>query len=664
MAASRSHLAALRHQLESLRRVRRATRWGAAWSAVGTAALVTIGTLWAVDVTFELSVAQRAVMLALGVIMLAWSYRRYAARLLSVHESVIDMALLLERRQGLDTDLVAALQFESPDAESWGSTQLEHAVIERVAAEAKSWDVFAGFSRRPLTQRSGWLALAVAVILGASALYPQHMLVFLNRMLLGNRHYPTATILEGLTINGRTVLTVAAQGTSPVTSAAAQSQPLRFVARCGGVLPQSGLVRISSVIGGATRPVDLTPVSLDQRRAKLAAALALLQSLGGESQGGPGMEADELLGYLDCDAPEAAAAWREAREGRQPWSAPIEPLRIAIDHWPGQADETLLLAGELGRLVESIEYKVFVGDAWTDPARVVMTPRPLIEPVVDAVAPSYAKGPDTVRQLGPGRLTVLEGSSLKIGLKSINQKPLRDAWLTLLTASGPRRWDLTPATGSGANESKPGDGLNWELPADIAEFAKVREDLRFELQVRDEDGLSLETPFAGLVRVQPDRAPSGSLQLIHRVVLPNAKPVVRYRVLDDYGIAKIVLRAEVERPQNGRLPTSAAEELPAEHEASLWSGPAPLGPGQLPYESQYAIDFAPLKLAKGDRVTLTLEATDYRGEASGATLKSEPVAIEISDEAGVLSAVLEADQRAEERLTEIIKRQLGIGEAP
>jgi hypothetical protein len=38
--------------------------------------------------------------------------------------------------------------------------------------------------------------------------------------------------------------------------------------------------------------------------------------------------------------------------------------------------------------------------------------------------------------------------------------------------------------------------------------------------------------------------------------------------------------------------------------------------------------------------------------------------LEISDESGVLAAISEADPRSEEKLTDIIKRQLGIGETP
>ena len=61
---------------------------------------------------------------------------------------------------------------------------------------------------------------------------------------------------------------------------------------------------------------------------------------------------------------------------------------------------------------------------------------------------------------------------------------------------------------------------------------------------------------------------------------------------------------------------------------------------------------------------LTLEIQDYRGDQPGETFLSDPLYLEISDESGVFAAILEADEKSEQRLTEIIKRQLGIGESP
>jgi hypothetical protein len=93
---------------------------------------------------------------------------------------------------------------------------------------------------------------------------------------------------------------------------------------------------------------------------------------------------------------------------------------------------------------------------------------------------------------------------------------------------------------------------------------------------------------------------------------------------------------------------------------------APLLASRLPLVGSHTVALTPLGLQKGDRVRFALEATDYRGQndsgnITSATAFSEPILLEISDESGVLAAIAEADQRSEQRLNEIIKRQLGTG---
>jgi hypothetical protein len=179
--------------------------------------------------------------------------------------------------------------------------------------------------------------------------------------------------------------------------------------------------------------------------------------------------------------------------------------------------------------------------------------------------------------------------------------------------------------------------------------------------------------------------------LVHKVVLPDAKPVVQFRVLDDHAVATATLRLRVQRGEastrareraannnatdsttpDASKPSSGDAEASSEDESngdettiSVTRAGQVIRGAELPWNGKKAVDLTPLKLAKGDQLSIVLEVTDYRGERPGVTFGSEPAILEISDEAGVLSAVLEADQRAEERLSEIIKRQLGIGEAP
>lgn len=681
--AAQPRLTPLRRQLQALRSARQRTRVAAAFSAVAIAASVAIAVFWAVDLKFELSVAQRLVMLGLAAIGLVWSYRRYARELLSVSESLVEVALLVERTHRIDTDLVAALQFEQPEARDWGSSQLETAVIDQVADRGQALDVFEGFSRAPASGRLFWLTIAGGGLVIAMLLFPGHARVLWNRLLLGALHYPTRTHILRIAINDQLVLDSVAQGTAPRRSAAAQSRGLMFLARVEGERPAGGSVRVSSLRGGATRPVDLVELTADERRTRLDTAIRLLEPVAKDAAStGPNVDDSTVLPYLHCDTPDVASLWIQARDSKATWSEVLAAARIALEQWEANAATYTVYRGQLERLVESIEYKIFLGDAWTDPAEVAMTPRPLIEPRLAATAPDYVSDANAIREIGPGRLSVVEGSKVAVGLACANKKRLREAWLTVLAISGPKRWNLVAEDDS---------NLNWRLDDKAAPFTRVEEDLRFELQVRDEDGLTLETPLAGLVRVQPDRSPSAVIQLVHKVVLPDAKPVVQFRVLDDHAVATATLRLRVQRGEastrareraannnatdsttpDASKPSSGDAEASSEDESngdettiSVTRAGQVIRGAELPWNGKKAVDLTPLKLAKGDQLSIVLEVTDYRGERPGVTFGSEPAILEISDEAGVLSAVLEADQRAEERLSEIIKRQLGIGEAP
>jgi hypothetical protein len=117
--------------------------------------------------------------------------------------------------------------------------------------------------------------------------------------------------------------------------------------------------------------------------------------------------------------------------------------------------------------------------------------------------------------------------------------------------------------------------------------------------------------------------------------------------------------------------SSADAEAPPALDVDLLEGGEPMLAKRLPATGKRSLSMASIKppgkttpLGKGDRVRIVLEAEDWRGDAAGKIVRSEPITLEISDEAGVLAAISEADQRSEERLTDIIKRQLGIGENP
>src|SRR5688572_2058688 len=143
----KSHLSALRHRRWRL-------RTGTALAGVLVAALWTLSMLGVMDWLVEPDRLLRVVLLLIAAGVIVWGWRHFPLPLLGQHESELEMALLVERQQHIGSDLVAALQFESPTAAKWGSPQLETAVIDYVAEFGREIDVFQGLSTEQFRRRA------------------------------------------------------------------------------------------------------------------------------------------------------------------------------------------------------------------------------------------------------------------------------------------------------------------------------------------------------------------------------------------------------------------------------------------------------------------------------------------------------------------------------
>src|SRR5438445_1531 len=140
-----SRLTILRSRLHSLRLARAALRAIAAWSALSASVIVGLLCVFLIDFTFGLASVERIIVLLLALAAIAWAFWQFTWPLIGHGESEVDLALLVERQHQIDTDLVAALQFESPQVTTWGSPSLAGAVVDYVAASAPSINVFQGF---------------------------------------------------------------------------------------------------------------------------------------------------------------------------------------------------------------------------------------------------------------------------------------------------------------------------------------------------------------------------------------------------------------------------------------------------------------------------------------------------------------------------------------
>lgn len=686
-----TRLSTLRTQLASLRRARLTVRQAAAWSAVAIALLWSLAILFALDVKFQFGRFERAILLVAAVGLVIWAARRFAWPYLTIHETDEDMALLVERRQRIDNDLIAALQFESPQAGSWGSPQLEGAVIDYVAQVGRGINVFDGFSASDLWRRGGLLAGTVLAALVVAAIYPGHVGAFAQRLFLGRTHYPTDTLIEQIVVNQREVLDRASHGSQPLDARCAQGRPIRFLVECRGELPENGTARLTATGGSRARTeIPLSRLSLEERKARLKEAAQKLKAAAADDSIDISQPwRDDVLSLVKFDAAEAAAALVSLQDRGE--LAPIgDKLAAVLDNWPADADSRGIYEGTLDRLVDGVQYKLSLGDAWTDPARVTMIPLPIVQRQLTPTPPVYALASENSQPVTTPQMAVLEGTRIDVAVECVNGKPLESVWMNVRQGNEAQRLELVKSDDA---------GLRWRLdvgrpfravqdrdgpegPSYNHPLSRVTKELSYEIQVLDSDGLSLETPLRGTIRIKPDRSPTGGAEVVHKVVLPNAQPVIEYRASDDFGVARVRLAVDVERQLGDIVPTMPPGESASHTGPMVDSSGSQMESATLELYAadasgknlepkltgKYPLALAKLplaeKLAKGDRVKLTLEVVDFRGDVEGRSYFSDPLVLEISDESGVLAAISEADERSEQRLTDIIKRQLGIGESP
>ncbi len=298
-------------------------------------------------------------------------------------------------------------------------------------------------------------------------------------------------------------------------------------------------------------------------------------------------------------------------------------------------------ASELPRLMEEVDYQIFLGDAWTDPQPLGLIARPLVTLTFQPQLPSYAGGgqtdPVTARSF-----SVLEGSQVGLIVKST--KPLGSVDLIIDETTYP----LVPTQE---------EGTIWRLPPSLPKphpLQNIVKPLRYQVNVVDNDGLSPESALEGFIRLKADRPPTAAAGVLANIefVVPGATPVITYSARDDYGLKRLRLKRQIKRKANQDGSGGDLEEASIE---------LPVPPGVRTISQEQKLDFSSWNLSKGDQVRLILEATDERGQNPGQTTESERLTLYVTDEQGVLAALAEQDKESYDRLDEIIQRELGIG---
>ena len=698
-------LRTLRSQLASLRASRQRMRWGTGYAALAIAILWILLAIFFIDITFHfrgvpLDDYARAVLLVLGVIGLVWAAMKFTAPFLGHEETDIDMALLVERQHGIDSDLVAALQFESEDADQWGSRELEDAVVDYVAQLDRGLNVYEGISHEEFYHRIGILAATVALVVGLVAIFPSFAHAFVMRLALDDIHYPSRTLIERVLVNGDETLQRKLHGTSPEAATAVEGRSVVFATLVDGEIPSEGKVEFMSPGSGA-RELPLTAVD----RNEFGDVVEMLTAHIHPGSPKPKRELSQLTSDERNSAANTIAALStfdvakveqalEAGDRYDPTLAQIwRQLKHLNDAWQPETDEASesapqLFVAKLPRLLDPSSYIVRLGDAWTDEATISMTALPVIEPRFTEVVPTYAqRGGDGRSDPTALQRSVIEGSKLHLAIAS--SKPLKSATFRIRAESGA---DEDVQIGF-AKANKAQTKQHWptphseQPPTEVwlldpagSVLADVKGPFRYEIQVTDKDDLSLETPLRGAVRLRADRPPRISGSLVHRAVLPSATPEVEIRADDDYGIDSMNVHVTVRK---GEQAIVEGEEIPAGEEATFPvktlyplrgdMGPTaaagrngitvsyPLQGRELPAAGAYKLDLSKLALQRGDQVRIVLEAIDYRG-SPGVSSQSEPILLDITDESGILAGISEGDRRSQEQIDDLIRRQLGIGE--
>jgi hypothetical protein len=569
------HLRPLRKRLIRLRRRRQRFRWLTAASALAIAVLWALAAVFALDWCFQRNVDiwQRLLLIVLAAAAVIAAFVRFAAPWLGRREDVTDMALLVQKQAGIDSDLVAALQFETTTAADWGSTQLETAVIDRVAARQRNLDVMAAVPRQPLARRLKVLLATVVVWILVGVLAPEHLWIFVQRLAFSSRHYPSQTRLLEITVNGKSVDLSASDAAAVHVPC---GQTVRFEVTVAGSQPSAGRLELTTqaALHPANVPLQLVP--------------------GGD------------------DAP-AQARYQ----------------------------------GEYVGLAQSAHYQIYLGDAYTDPLALSVTPLPVVEVDATVVPPVYARRSTedgkTKQYHGNRQIAVLTGSEVRLTLNS--DRPLKVAEITIAKTVYPMHQADTRNDGPEV----------WTLATAGTPLASVASELAYEIQVHDLEGQALDQPLQGTIAIEPDQPPGITASSKSTLVLPTASPSISYNASDDHALGCVWLTWEAT--------SGDASETAEKREGRVEVCRFPPEESPRTREGDFVLPLRSLPLKPGDTLKVTFHVSDYRGPAAAETVDTDPpLVFQVTDLHGFEASMYEADQKSAGVLEGIRKKHSGLGE--
>ncbi len=169
-----------------------------------------------------------------------------------------------------------------------------------------------------------------------------------------------------------------------------------------------------------------------------------------------------------------------------------------------------VFVGQLPQLIDTLEFEVHLGDAWTEATKLEVIPLPVVEPKLTATPPVYAQSAAAAEQdkaAGMRQLSVLEGSRVELEINCAN-KALTAAELAVDALGSSADSKTSGNKKQFALERQDSDGRRWALTTKDSPLARVDSRIKYEIQVTDADGLHLPHPLDGSINIKADRPPS------------------------------------------------------------------------------------------------------------------------------------------------------------
>jgi len=542
----------LHRGVNRVRRFRFVARVGSALSVFLTLVVWTLLVVFLLDLFLNTDTFERVLLLGVVAIAAIWSLRKHVLPSLAQSESRVAMAAMVERQQGIPSDLVATMEFVDKKRNQYGSEELRAAVVTNTVEVSGRLNYLEGFSRPDLWKRFG--AAVGSVLLVGFLLFWQgeYAQIFFKRMLFNEVSYPTATKIADIISPGEKSV---------------YGKPIHFRIQADGVIPEDGQVTIETK-GGTLSRIKLVPEE------------------------------------------------------------------------PGSK----IFVGQLDMAIDDINYTVALGDAVSEKRQLQIIPVPIVEMELDVNIPEYARHRFQEASANSRSRVVLEGTTIKpriVSSKSLSNVTLavNDQPVEVESKDDDQNWGLV----------LPKEG-NIFADASANPFANLQETIHYRVEIKDLDGIELERPIGGVIQVRPDLPPRIAAATVIDLALPNAKPRIKYRAVDDYAIGDLSARILVERD---------GEELQTETIS------VPLGGTNtvlMDIDSNAQVDLSNFSLEIGDSVTVTLIVRDYRGDTEGEATEADPLVFDIASRADFLAAMRKVDAQTDEKLDQIIQAQLGIGD--